>query len=258
MKISIITVAYNSAATIRDTLESVAVQTHPEVEHIVIDGASSDGTADIARQFEHVARVVSERDQGLYDAMNKGIAIATGDIVGILNSDDFYAHPDVLAHVAARMESSLADALYGDLKYIHPRATQRVIRYWRSGGFQPGHFRYGWMPPHPTFFVRREHYYALGGYDLNFRSAADYELMLRFLYKHHLSTVYLPEVLVHMRTGGLSNSSLRNRWHANREDRRAWIKNGLRPAIFTLLLKPLRKIPQYWIRENIISTRRNP
>lgn len=248
MKITVITVSYNSAATIRDTLNSVRDQTHPEVEHIIVDGASRDDTRDIARQYSHVNRVISEPDNGLYDAMNKGIRCATGAVIGILNSDDFYAHPNVLARVAAAFETQDTHALYGDLKYVHPRAVHRTVRYWRSGSYQRDHFRFGWMPPHPTFFVRREFYEQFGGYDLNFRTAADYELMLRFLYKHHLPATYLPEVLVHMRTGGVSNASLRRRWQANREDHRAWIKNGFRPSIYTMLLKPLRKIPQYWIK----------
>lgn len=248
MKISIITVSYNSAATIRDTLDSVRQQRYPAVEHIVIDGASTDDTVGIVRQYEHVGPCVCEPDRGLYDAMNKGIRLATGDVVGILNSDDFYAHTEVLAHVAGLFERPGTQAVYGDLKYVHPRAPHRTVRYWRSGRYRREQFRMGWMPPHPTFFVRREHYERLGGYDLDFRTAADYELMLRFLYKHRLPAVYLPEVLVHMRTGGLSNASLRQRWHANREDHRAWIKNGLRPALYTMWLKPLRKIPQYWSR----------
>lgn len=246
MKISVITVSFNSAATIRDTLESVRCQTHPAVEHLVIDGGSTDHTAEIVGAYRHVSRWLSEPDHGLYDAMNKGIGLATGDVIGILNSDDFYAHPKALAAVARTLEKTNAGSVYADLKYVHPRMLGRTVRYWRSGSFSPDHFRYGWMPPHPTFFVRREFYEKLGGYDLSFRSAADYELMLRFLYKHRISTCYLPEVIVHMRTGGLSNASWRHRWHANREDRRAWIKNGLRPAPYTLLLKPLRKIPQYW------------
>jgi len=247
MKISVVTVCRNSAATIRDTLSSVRDQTHPAVEHIVVDGASTDGTPDIVREYGHVARFVSEPDRGLYDAMNKGIRLATGDVVGILNSDDFYTGPHALAQVASALETYGADALYADLNYVHPRPPHRTIRSWRSGPYRREHFRFGWMPPHPTFFVRREHYEALGGYDPRFRLAADYELMLRFLYKHHLSACYLPEVLVQMRTGGISNASLRGRWHANREDRRAWLHNGLRPAFFTLWLKPIRKIPQFFV-----------
>ncbi|MEQ1745283.1 MAG: glycosyltransferase family 2 protein [Saprospiraceae bacterium] len=247
MKISIITVCRNSAATIGDTLASVRDQTHPDVEHIVVDGASTDGTADIVRAYPHVAHFVSEPDRGLYDAMNKGIRMATGDVVGVLNSDDFYASPHVLARVICALLKSGADTLYADLNYVHPHPPHRTIRHWRSGPYRREQFRYGWMPPHPTFFVRREHYEIVGTYDPHFRISADYELMLRFLYKQRLSACYLPEVLVQMRAGGVSNSSLRRRWHANREDHRAWIQNGLQPAFFTLWLKPVRKIPQFLI-----------
>lgn len=249
MKISVITVCRNSAQTIRDTLASVRSQTHPQIEHILIDGASTDNTLDVIREFEHVTQLISEPDRGLYDAMNKGIQLATGAVVGILNADDFYADPNVLTKVAKVFEQQQKiAAVYGDLRYVHPRATNRTIRFWRSGPFDPKMFRYGWMPPHPTFFVRRKMYEAHGGYDTRLRSAADYELMLRFLYKFRIPVWYLPEVLVHMRTGGLSNRSLRNRWQANREDRNAWAMNGLQPAFYTLWLKPLRKIPQYLYR----------
>jgi glycosyltransferase involved in cell wall biosynthesis len=247
MTITVITVSRNSAATIRDTLESVRQQTHPAVEHIVVDGASTDGTMDIVREFGHVARFISEPDQGLYEAMNKGIALATGDVIGILNSDDVYAGPNALARVAAILKKTGAGAVYADLNYVHPRVLHRTVRHWRSGAYVREQFRFGWMPPHPTFFVHRKHYEALGGYDTHFRIAADYELMLRFLYKNHVSACYLPEVLVLMRTGGISNATLRHRWHAHREDRRAWVKNGLRPGLFTHWLKPIRKIPQYWV-----------
>ncbi|MCC6459117.1 MAG: glycosyltransferase [Saprospiraceae bacterium] len=244
MKISIITVSYNSAATIRDTLRSVAEQSHPEVEHIVIDGASPDQTADIVRQFPHVDRLLSEPDEGLYHAMNKGLALASGEVIGLLNADDFYSHPEVLARVAAQFEQPGVQALYGDLQYVHPEQLHRILRHWRAGPYQTPDFRRGWMPPHPTFFVRRHWYETLGNFDLEFRMAADYELMLRFLYKHRVPATYLPEVLVRMRAGGISNASWRHRWRAHQEDRKAWVKNGLQPAHYTLWLKPLRKIPQ--------------
>lgn len=247
MTISVVTVARNSAATIRDTLDSVCRQTYPFVEHIVVDGASTDGTADIARAYGHVAALVSEPDQGLYDAMNKGIRLATGDVIGILNSDDVYATPHALALVADMLQKTGTEALYADLKYVHPQVLHRTVRHWRSGPYARAQFRLGWMPPHPTFFTYKKHYETLGDYDTQFRIAADYELMLRFLYKNHLSACYLPEVLVLMRTGGISNASLRHRRLANREDRRAWAANGLHPAFFTHWLKPIRKIPQYWV-----------
>lgn len=246
LAVSIITVAYNSAETIRDTLESVRQQTYPHLEHIVVDGASTDGTADIARSFRHVAQVVSEPDQGAYDAMNKGIALAQGDIIGLLNADDAYASPDAVRWMVDTLLQTGADACYADLQYVHRGRPNRIVRHWHSGPFRPERFHWGWMPPHPTFFTYKKHYEMLGGYDTRLRLSADYELMLRFLYKHRLSASYLPRVLVRMRTGGMSNASLRQRWRANREDRLAWRMNHLTPSPLTLWLKPLRKIPQFW------------
>ncbi|MCS7035861.1 MAG: glycosyltransferase family 2 protein [Saprospiraceae bacterium] len=246
LSISIITVAYNSAETIGDTLESVRQQTYPCVEHIVVDGASTDGTPDIARTFEHVARVVSEPDCGAYDAMNKGIALASGDVIGLLNADDAYVSPEALAWVAQTLQQTGADACYADLQYVRRDQPDRIVRHWHSGPFRPARFRWGWMPPHPTFFTYKKYYNALGAYDTRLRLSADYELMLRFLYKYRLTAAYLPRVLVRMRTGGMSNASLRQRWRANQEDRLAWQMNNLAPGPLTLWLKPLRKIPQFW------------
>lgn len=193
------------------------------------------------------ARLVSESDRGLYDAINKGLRLANGDIVGVLNSDDFYSHDRVISRVVALMNQQNADVAYGDLCYVSAADPRRVVRYWRSGEYRRDKFLYGWMPPHPTFFVRKKVYEQLGGFDLALHIAADYELMLRFLFRHGLKAAYLPEVLVHMRTGGMSNASFRHRLLANREDREAWRRNGLRPYFFTTWLKPLRKIPQYFL-----------
>ncbi len=190
-------------------------------------------------------KVVSESDQGLYDAMNKGIARASGDIVGILNADDFYAHNQVLEKVARLFQKPEVQAVYGDLDYIHPLKTDRVVRKWRSGHYRRAAFLYGWMPPHPTFFVRKALYKDYGVFDRSFQTAADYELMLRFLYKYKVKVAYLPEVLVKMRTGGQSNADFFTRIHANREDRRAWSVNDLQPYFFTTWLKPLRKLRQF-------------
>lgn len=246
MKITLITATYNSADTLGDTLESVAAQGYPDLEYLIVDGASTDGTRAVAAAYpELITDFRSEPDEGLYDAMNKGIRRATGEIVGILNSDDFYARPDVLAMVAEAFRQREVDAVYGDLQYVDRKNTERVVRHWRAGAFRRRNFLYGWMPPHPTFFVRRTCYERFGAFDLDFRSAADYELMLRLLYKHGCSAHYLPEVLVKMRTGGQSNASWRHRLHANREDRRAWRVNGLRPYFFTTWLKPLRKVGQF-------------
>lgn len=245
MKISIITVSFNSAATIRDTLQCIADQDYPDIEHIIIDGGSSDHTLEIVKTFPHVAKVISEKDNGLYDAMNKGIKAATGDVIGILNSDDVYAYNRVLSHVADLLTITEADTLYGDLQYVKADNLQKVVRTWRSGKCRPSAFYYGWMPPHPTFFVRKEVYDKVGFFTTDLRTAADYELMLRILLKHKFSTAYLPEVLVKMRAGGMSNASLRHRLNANKEDRQAWKLNELNPYFFTLYFKPLRKIFQF-------------
>lgn len=245
--VSIITPAFNSAATLRDTLNSVCLQDYPALEHIIVDGGSSDGTQNLVLQSGSQARLISEPDRGLYDAINKGLKVATGDIVGVLNSDDFYSHDRVISRVVDLMNRQNADVAYGDLCYVAAADARRVVRYWRSGEYRRDKFLYGWMPPHPTFFVRKKVYTQLGGFDLALHIAADYELMLRFLFRHGLNAAYLPEVLVYMRTGGLSNASFRHRLQANREDREAWRRNGLRPYFFTTWLKPLRKIPQYFL-----------
>lgn len=248
MRISIITATYNSAATVADTLRSVAEQTYPQVEHLIVDGLSKDDTLRIVEQFPHVARVNSEKDKGIYDAMNKGIALSSGEIVGILNSDDFYVNSEVLQWVAEAFADPAIDAVYGNLQYVDPLNTNKVLRNWRAGAFHRNKFYQGWMPPHPGFFVRRRLYDQYGVFNTALRSAADYEIMLRFLFKHEAKAAYVDKLLVKMRSGGVSNASLRNRLRANREDRQAWLLNGLKPRFYTLTLKPLRKINQYFIK----------
>ena len=248
MKLSIVTVAFNAEATIAEAVASVVGQerTGFELEYIIVDGASTDGTLAALEPYrDGIARVISEPDRGLYDAMNKGVAAATGDFIGILNADDAYAHDGVLASVAARLVESGAEALYGDLDYVAEDGSGRVVRRWRSGTMGPRSFLRGWMPPHPTFFLARSVYAEHGVYSLDLRSAADYELMLRMLHKHRVRAAYLPDVLVKMQTGGMSNASWGNRWRANREDRAAWRMNGLRPMPWTLVMKPLRKLGQW-------------
>ncbi len=249
-KVSIVTATYNSAGTIRDTLTSVATQDYSAIEHIIVDGLSKDNTLSIVRDFPHVAKVISEKDSGIYDAMNKGIKACTGDIIGILNSDDFYVSSKVIGNVVECMLSAKTDALYGDLVYVHPIHTNKILRTWIAGKCHPRKFLFGWMPPHPTFFVRREVYERLGVFNTSLKSAADYELMLRFLYKERISVSYLPQVLVKMRAGGMSNASMRNRINANIEDREAWRVNQIRPHFFTTWLKPLRKLTQYLPKTN--------
>ncbi|MBO0933750.1 glycosyltransferase family 2 protein [Fibrella aquatilis] len=247
MTISIITVVYNGADTIADAIESVLGQSYAPIEYIIIDGASTDGTTSIVRSYgECISRFVSEPDQGLYDAMNKGIAAATGEVIGILNADDLYRHSDTISRVMALFQQPGVDAVYGDLVYAQREQPDQITRYWQAGSYRPGAFLKGWMPPHPTFFVRAALYRSLGLFTTSLHSAADYELMLRFIHKHQIRVAYLPEVVVVMRMGGVSNSSLSNRLRANREDRLAWQLNGLKPHWLTLWLKPLRKLAQFF------------
>ncbi len=243
--VSIITVCFNSGETIDSTLKSVAMQDYPHIEHIIIDGLSRDNTLDIVSHYPHVSTVITEKDQGIYDAMNKGIRTATGDIIGILNSDDFYANPQVITAVVEAMTKESADALYADLLYVSSSDANKKIRRWTSGPYKKNKFLFGWMPPHPTFFVRKKWYDQAGSFNLQLKSAADYELMLRFLYRYNISVTYLPRIIVKMRAGGNSNASWSNRIRANREDRKAWELNELKPYFFTLWLKPVRKIPQF-------------
>jgi glycosyltransferase involved in cell wall biosynthesis len=245
LRISIITAVYNSAATIADCVQSVQRQTC-EVEHIVVDGCSTDSTLEIVRRHAPSARVLSERDNGIYDALNKGIGMATGDVIGFLHADDIYADDKVIERVAQRLAEKSADSCYGDLLYVHRRDTGKIIRYWRSGAYCEGLFEKGWMPPHPTFFVKKEIYERLGAFSRDFRIAADYELMLRFLVKHRISTTYIPDVLIKMRVGGASNRSLRNLFIKTSEDYKAWSSNGLPSKWYTIPFKNLSKIPQFF------------
>lgn len=246
---SLITVCWNSSATIEDTLRSVAAQTYPSIEHIIVDGGSSDGTMSIVGRFPHVAKAVSERDRGIYDAMNKGIRMSTGEIIGTINADDFYAAADVLARVAAVFEDPTIDVCYGDLCYVGARDATRIIRYWRSSKFEPGLYQYGWCPPHPTFFVRRSVYDRLGKYDLSYKIAADVDLTMRYLVKHGVRSRYLPHVLVKMRVGGTTNKSLRNIVKQNLEIWRALKAYGLKPSITRFLAgKAVSRLKQFATR----------
>lgn len=247
MKISIITASYNNADTIRDTIVSVLEQDYPEIEYIIIDGASSDDTLKVVGEFRpRIAKVISEKDAGIYDALNKGIENASGDVIAFLHADDIYADKNVISKVMKIFNDGNADSVYGDLYYVDRADTAKIVRNWKAGKYSHGLFLKGWMPPHPSFFLKREMYRKYGSFNTSLRSAADYELMLRMLHKHKISSVYLPEVIVKMRTGGVSNISLRNRIKANREDKRAWKINGLKPGLFTFIRKPLSKISQFF------------
>ena len=247
MKVSIVTVVLNGEKTIGACIQSIAQQTYEDREHIIIDGGSTDRTIDIIKQYQNdIAYWSSETDEGLYHAMNKGINAANGDIVGILNSDDVYSDGKVIEKVVKTLSEDKALCCYGDLVYVDKDNMDRIIRRWKSQPYRDGLMKKGWMPPHPTFFVRREVYEKYGGFNTALGSAADYELMLRFLERHRISTAYIPEVMVKMRIGGISNASLKHRFMANRMDRLAWKVNDLKPYPWTLYLKPLRKIGQYF------------
>ncbi len=246
MKITVITVSYNSAKTIEDTIQCVLGQSYPDIEYIVVDGASKDDTPAIIEKYkDRISKVIVEPDYGIYDAMNKGIRAATGDVIGFLNADDSYVGTKVLERVAQAFQDSGSDSVYGDLCYVNEDDTNEVIRFWRAGKCTERNFLNGWMPPHPTFFVKRDVLEKYGIFDPTFRFAGDYELILRLLYKHHISTYYIPFCLVKMRIGGAGNRWLENRLIANLEDRLAWKKNKLKPKAYTTFLKPLRKISQY-------------
>ncbi|MFT3703627.1 MAG: glycosyltransferase family 2 protein [Agriterribacter sp.] len=247
MKVSIITTAYNSASTIGDTLHCIRQQDYPDIEHIIIDGNSSDKTVAIVKEFPHVAKLVSERDDGIYDAMNKGIALATGDIIGILNSDDVYTSPEVISLIVKTFkENPWAQATYADLQFVQRDDLTKVVRSWKAGKYKKNSFYYGWMPPHPTFFVRRNVYEKAGIFNPTLGSAADYELMLRILLKYNMPAAYINKIIIKMRMGGISTHSLKNRLTANRQDRIAWKINQLTPFPFTLYLKPIRKLGQFF------------
>lgn len=245
MKISIITSVYNNRDTISDAIESVLSQSYPNIEYIVIDGASRDGTVDIIRAYEdRITTFVSEPDRGIYDGLNKGVERATGDVIAFLHSDDLYNDPEAVSRVAEAFSTTGADAVYGDLVYTPKSDTSKVLRYWKSRDFHPKLLKQGWMPAHPTFFVRRELYERFGSFDTSFRIAADYDFMLRVLSKG-IKTHYIPNVLYKMRVGGESNKSIKNILKKMREDYRALQNNDI-GGISTIAIKNLSKIPQFF------------
>ena len=249
MKISVITVSFNSAATIVDSIRSVASQSYPDVEHIVVDGGSRDGTQELVRSCgERIAKFVSERDEGIYDAMNKGIRLATGDVVGFLNSDDVFASPEALETIARVFDDPSVDLCYGDVVYVARNDPRRVVRRYRSGPYLTNAFDRGWMPAHPTFYVRRRCYEELGGFDLEYKLQADFELAMRFIQIHRLRSVYLPQVMVRMLTGGASNASVRNVIRGNLEAYRACRKHQRPVGPLFVIRKVLSRIPQFLFR----------
>lgn len=248
-RITVITVCFNSASTIRDTLKSIASQTCKDFEHVIVDGGSTDETLDIIRRWtQHPIRLVSESDNGIYDAMNKGLALATGEVVGFLNADDFYADESVLGQIAKVFNDSMVDACYADLVYVSKDST-RIIRYWKSSPFKTGAFASGWCPAHPTFYVRKSVIDWLGNFDRSFRLAVDVELMMRYLERAKISSVYVPRVWVRMRVGGESNRNMNNILGQNREILRALRKNNIPVAPFIFVTaKILNRIGQFLYR----------
>lgn len=251
LQISVITAVFNRAATLAGALASVHAQTWPNVEHIVVDGGSTDGSLDILQAHRaRIARLVSEPDEGLYDALNKGIRMATGDVVGFMHADDEYASPRVLAQVAAAFEDPAIDAVYGDLVYVKKNDTSRVVRYWQAGPYSRDLLARGWMPPHPTFYVRRQLYDRLGMFDQSYRIAADYENMLRILWKGRVKAAYIPHVLVRMRVGGISNMSPLSMLIKSWEDYKAMRSIGI-GGLNTLVRKNVIKLPQFMARSHV-------
>ncbi|GGI79658.1 glycosyl transferase [Polymorphobacter multimanifer] len=246
MKITIITAVYNREATIGAALASLHAQTHAHIEHLIIDGGSTDGTLAILRAAATRADTTlgSEPDHGIYDALNKGLARATGDVIGILHSDDEFADPQVLADVAAAFAASPTDAVYGDLDYVAADGSGRIIRHWRSGPYSRSRLARGWMPPHPALFIRKPVIDRHGGYDTRLRIAADYDAILRWFTRGHVAPAYVPRVLVRMRVGGESNRSLERIIRKSREDLEALRQNKV-GGLSALAWKNLSKLPQF-------------
>lgn len=251
MTISLITATYNSEATIADTLKSVLAQTYKDIEYWIIDGCSKDGTMDILKHYEPMfngkLHIISEPDKGIYDAMNKGIARATGDVVGLLNSDDYYTSDDALATIAHFFSHNDADAIYGDIHFVNDSNPEKCVRYYSSALFRPWLLRFGFMPAHPSFYVRREVYQKYGTYSLDYKIASDYDLMVRLLYKHRIKATYIKKDFVTMRTGGISTKSVKNRLLISREDVKACRRNGLYTNIAFISVKYLYKVFEFKI-----------
>ena len=245
MKISIITSVYNNQETIAEAIDSVLSQTYPNIEYIIVEGGSTDNTVNIIKSYQdRLDTFISEPDKGIYDGLNKGINLATGDVICFLHSDDLYSDNTIIEQVAKAFINSNVDSVYGDLTYVNKNDSSKVVRFWKSGGFTLKKLQYGWMPPHPTFFVKRSSYQQYGLFDTSFKIAADYDLMLRFLGKYKISTHYIPNVLIKMRVGGESNKSLKNMIRKSTEDLQAMRNNNI-GGFLSLIFKNLSKIKQF-------------
>ncbi len=247
MKVTLITATYNSGKYLEDCILSVRKQSYGNIEHIIIDGKSTDNTVSIIKRHKaNIAYWKSETDRGMYDAINKGIKKATGDIIGILNSDDMLETEDVIGEIVKAFETQQVDAVFGDLEYVDPVDTSKVIRIWKGNPYKRYRFRYGWMPAHPTFYIKKALIEKYGGYESHYFTAADYEFMARYLYKHRISAFYLPKLIVKMRMGGQSNKDIYQRLRANRRDYLAMKRNNIPFAFLVSILKPLIKVHQFY------------
>jgi glycosyltransferase involved in cell wall biosynthesis len=246
MKVSIITVVYNNEKTVADCIDSVLSQTYSNIEYIIIDGNSKDSTVAIIKSYgDKITTFVSEQDNGIYDAMNKGLALATGDVVGILNSDDMYQSNTVIKKIVYHFQNSGCQAVFSDLIYVNYNNTSKIVRYWKSSLFTEDAFNKGWHPAHPTFFAKREVYQKFGVFNLNYEISADFELMLRFIQVNKISTHYIPEILVKMRLGGESNNSVHNIIKGNKNIKRAFLEHGLPWSRLYTAKRLMKKLIQY-------------
>jgi glycosyltransferase len=247
LKVTLITATLNSEKYLEESILSVIGQTYKNIEHIVVDGKSTDKTLDIVRKYEHhLARWISETDRGMYDAINKGMELATGDVIGVLHGDDILASSNVIETIAEAFEKNQVDTVYGDLEYVDSNDINKIYRIWKGKPFKRSLFNVGWMPAHPTFYIRRELLKKYGNYENHYYSAADYEFMARYLYKYRLKALYIPKLIIKMRRGGQSNSNMKTRIRANRRDYLAMRKNNIPFAFLVSILKPLSKLHQYY------------
>lgn len=242
MKISLLTVSFNSAATIKDTIESIRSQDFKDIEYIIVDGNSTDGTVGIIKSYNSfISKWISEPDKGIYDAMNKAIKMASGDVVGILNSDDFYSNNQILSRVAQEFSDPSVDVVFGDLVFVDPQNLDKTVRKYSSARWHPGKFAWGFMPAHPTVFIRRKYYEKFGLFKTDYKIAADYELLIRFLYVHKLKYRYLPLTMVKMRKGGVSSRNLMSNIILNNEIIRACRENGIKTNVLKVYSKYFTK-----------------
>ena len=249
MKVSVITTVLNCVNTIEYTIQSVSSQSHVDIEHIIIDGQSTDGTLEILQRYsEQVSLIVSEPDSGIYHGMNKGLALATGDVVGFLNADDYYQHENVISDLCAVFDDPTIQGCYADLVYVDPLQVDKIIRYWKSKDYQPGLFEKGWMPAHPTFYVRREVYKEHGVFNIDYKFHADLEITARFIAVKKIKTRYVPDIWVRMRTGGATNRSLKNIIKGNLESYKACKKLGLKITPLYFITKTLMRLPQLFLK----------